>query len=211
MRHGWAVAKTVPSPVSADVERIAKAICREQVSPALYDQAIIIAECETVILNLRAARVAVIKRNSIIGRELQRPNQRSCFSFGELTLALEALAGGDFRPAIGLLRSQARVLRALVARANSKGKIDVKESDRADLEALCLAPNCPDSAIRSSDEDQRPSQAQDEVDAFQRALPELVSLERYERRALSRRKRAIRMFEALSTVAAFSDREAKGT
>ena len=50
-----------------------------------------------------------------------------------------------------------------------------------------------------------------EVDAFQHALPELVSLERYERRTLSRRKRAIRMFEAISIVAAFLDRKTKAT
>jgi hypothetical protein len=207
-RHGWAVVKTGRSAVSANVECMAKAICGDHASPALYEQAVIIAECETVLLNLRAARVAVIKRNSIIGRELERPNQRPCSSSDELTLAFEALAGGDFRPTIRLLRSQARVLRALVARANSKGKIDVKESNRADLEALRLAPSCPDSAIRSSDEGQPPSQARDELDAFQRALPELVSLERYERRTLSRRKRAIRMFSAISTVASFLDREA---
>jgi hypothetical protein len=50
----------------------------------------------------------------------------------------------------------------------------------------------------------------DEVDAFQHALPELLSLERYERRALSRRKRAIRMFEAISLVAPFLGREING-
>jgi hypothetical protein len=45
-RHGWAVAKPVPPTVSADVERIAKAICGDHASPALYEQAVIIAECE---------------------------------------------------------------------------------------------------------------------------------------------------------------------
>jgi hypothetical protein len=48
------------------------------------------------------------------------------------------------------------------------------------------------------------------VDALERALPELVSLERYEQRALSRRKRAIRMFEAISIVAPFLGREING-
>jgi hypothetical protein len=37
----------------------------------------------------------------------------------------------------------------------------------------------------------------DEVECLCRALPELLGLERYEQRALSRRKRAIRRFDAL--------------
>jgi hypothetical protein len=40
-----------------------------------------------------------------------------------------------------------------------------------------------------------------ELDYFVRALPELLALERYERRAVSRRKRAIQMFNALQTMA----------
>src|SRR5262249_3675968 len=55
-RHGWAVGKTVAFAVSADVERMAKAICGDHASPALYEQAVIIAECEMVLLKLRAAR-----------------------------------------------------------------------------------------------------------------------------------------------------------
>jgi len=43
----------------------------------------------------------------------------------------------------------------------------------------------------------------DDMDALLRALPERVRLERYERRALSRRNRAIRRFEAISVVSVF--------
>ena|SRR5262245_30683402 len=75
-RHGWSVAKIGHSAVSADVERMAKAICGEHATPALYEQAVIIAECEIVLLNLRGAGVAAIER-SIAGRKLERPNQRS--------------------------------------------------------------------------------------------------------------------------------------
>lgn len=210
-RHGWAVAKTVPPTVSADVERIAKAICGDHTSPALYEQAVIIAECEVVLLSLRAARVNAIKRNSIVGRKLKKSNQQSCFSANELTLAFEALAGGELRPAIRLLKRQTRALRAATARiTNANAKIGAKESDRADREESSppLA-SCPDRSTQRSDEDPPATQMRDEVDAFQHALPELVSLERYERRTLSRRKRAIRMCEAISIVAAFLDRKTK--
>jgi hypothetical protein len=102
-RHGWSVAKIGQSAVSADVERMAKVICGEHATPALYEQAVIIAECEIVLLNLRCARVAAIER-SIAGRKLERPNQRSDFStHKELSLTIRALASGDPRPATRLL------------------------------------------------------------------------------------------------------------
>jgi hypothetical protein len=40
--------------------------------------------------------------------------------------------------------------------------------------------------------------SRDDVECGARALPELLTLERYERRALSRRRRAIRRFVALA-------------
>jgi hypothetical protein len=46
--------------------------------------------------------------------------------------------------------------------------------------------------------------SQQELEAFQAALPELIKLERYERRAIARRNRAIRLFEAFSTFDEFT-------
>jgi hypothetical protein len=95
--------------------------------------------------------------------------------------------------------------------ANANAKIGAKESDRADRGESSPPPaSCLASSSQRSHQDQPATEVRGEVDAFQHALPELVSLERYERRALSRRKRAIRMFEAISTVAAFLDPECKG-
>ena len=212
-RHGWAVANTVPSPVSGEVERMAKAICGEDASPALYEQAVIMAECEMVLLKLRAARVAIIRGDSIVGRKLEKPNQESCFWANELMLAMEALAGGELRPAINLVKGQTRVLRDAITRVTkAKGKIGAKEADRGDAEESFPTPATNlDTSVRASDEGRDSGEARDEVYELQRALPELVTLERYERRAMSRRKRAMRMFEAISIVTPFLSREIKGS
>ncbi len=212
-RHGWSVAKIGQSAVSADVERMAKAICGEHATPALYEQAAIIAECEIVLLNLRCARVAAIER-SIAGRKLERPNQRSDFStHKELSLTIRALASGDPRPATRLLTRTTRVLRAAMATvASANARIDVQGSNRTDRkESSPPPPICLDASNQGSGQDQPAEQVRDELDAFQHALPELISLESYERRIMSRRTRAIRMFEAISTVAPFLDRETKGS
>jgi hypothetical protein len=203
-RHGWAVAKRRHSTVSADIERLAKAICGEYATPALYEQAVIIAECEIVLLNLRTARVDAIKRHRIVGQNLERSNQLSGFLSSEVTPALEALEGGEVRPTIRVIKRQLRAIAAVRA-ANANGKIGTKESDRSDRDESLppQATNLVDSA-KESDEGPESGQVRDEVNALQHALPELVTLERYERRAMSRRKEAIRMFEAISTFASFS-------
>jgi hypothetical protein len=89
--------------------------------------------------------------------------------------------------------------------ANANAKISAKKSGQSDREES-LPPQAtnPVGSAKGSDDGQEPGQVRDEVNALQRALPELVSFERYERRAMSRRKRAIRMFEAISTLASFS-------
>jgi hypothetical protein len=208
-RHGWAVGKTIAFAMSADVERMAKAICGDHASPALYEQAVTIAECEMVLLKLRAARVAAIRRHGIVGRELERRNRDPCF-INELTFAMEALVGGELRPAIKLLNRQARALRAAVAQCKvGTTKIDPEGSSQAASLQSSLRLTTGRVRQQAGEVDPGP-QPREEADALVYALPELVSLERYERRAMSRRRRAIRMFEAISTVAAFLDRETKG-
>jgi len=193
---------------------MAKSICGEHACPALYEQAVIIAECEIVVLNLRAARVAAVKRHSIVGRKLESSNQLPGFSANEFTFAFEALLGGELHPVIRLIKRQTRTLRAVARMANADAKVGAKQSDRADRkESSPPSATCSHVSTQRSDEGQRATQVRDELDAFQHALPELVSLERYERRAMSRRKQAIRMFEAISTLASFSlgDRGASQT
>jgi hypothetical protein len=62
LRHGLAAVMRNNLSVSAQIERIAQAICGDDATPAQYEQALIIAESEVVLLHVRTARVTVIER-----------------------------------------------------------------------------------------------------------------------------------------------------
>jgi hypothetical protein len=126
LRHGLA---TIPLPqpeVSSRIKRIAEKIVGDNAGSAQYEQAVIIAESEIMMLNVRAASVAVIKHHRDAG-----PTETN--SSGRDQSNLEEVSGGQHA-----------------------------DHSWSDLEAMRLA------------------------------LPELIRLERYERRAKSRRRRAIR-------------------
>jgi hypothetical protein len=62
LRHGLrAIALRSPA-ISAEVDRLATAICGADVDPVDREQALIIAESELVLLRIRAARVHVIEQ-----------------------------------------------------------------------------------------------------------------------------------------------------
>jgi hypothetical protein len=209
-RHGWAVGKGMDSIVSAEVERMAKAICDDHATPALYEQAVIIAESDILLRKLRAAGVLAIQRHSIARPKLDLANQPSDLAIEGWILAIEALEPGRSQAETECLGHTARDILAAVARTNANaGTNDSAQSDNEPLSPMPMI-NLDIVAQRAS-EDQRTAQTRNEVDAFQRALPELVSLDRYERRALSRRNRAIRMFQAIRIVAPFLSRGTKGS
>jgi hypothetical protein len=107
LRHGLAAVTRYNPAHSPQIERMARAICGDDQNPLLFDQALVIAEHEIVLLRVRAERVAAIERRR------DKLNSTEC---------------------------------------------------------------------------------RDEFDAMRHALPDLDRLARYERRAWSRRKRAIRNF-----------------
>ena len=113
VRHGLEGVNFGVAGLSKKVRRLAKAICRDDSDPFRYEQAVIIAESQILIAQVRAARISALE---------MRPRQ------------------------------------------------DAQQEE----------PELHDSVLR-----------------IRRVLPELLSLERYERRALSRRKRAIRRIDAL--------------
>jgi hypothetical protein len=165
---------------------MASMICKDQAMPALYDQAVIIAECEIFLLKLRAVRVAITQGNSIMNSTSERPDQM----------------GNDSK----LIKDAVDALHDLQA------KLTPAAPKNSGLDATDEHSPLPVTNRQSAQwvGGWMARSAANDVDAFLRAIPELVTLERYERRALSRRNRAIRMFDAISVVTPFLRRETKG-
>jgi hypothetical protein len=191
VRHGLEAVNFGHQGLSEKVERIAKAICKDASDPFRFEQAIIIAESEIMVARVRAARLAAIERwrENIGPGELILPG---CLSNVELNGLLRDMRDGRFRKATNLINSSTRefkaFMKALFAGMTAKDEDTRLEADREEHRMIVARL-----------EEINPSELQDypDIRCVLQALPDLLSLERYERRALSRRRRAIRRYDAL--------------
>lgn len=169
-RHGLAVFSRKKPALFRQIEVMAKAICQGDNDPLLFEQALLIAENELLLLQVRAQRIAVIER-------LRDPQAI-------------ALAKGDNFLALGRARSlqfdiAAAKLAMMEAELAKQGKyLDDLQYDQPGELMTCA--NWP-----------APPLARDEYEAMRMAMPDLGRLSRYERRAWSRRKRAVRKLTAI--------------
>jgi hypothetical protein len=62
LRHGLAAAIVNASGMPAETTRLARAICGSDAGPAQREQAEIIAQCELLLLRVRAARVEIFEK-----------------------------------------------------------------------------------------------------------------------------------------------------
>jgi hypothetical protein len=76
LRHGLAAAMNAEPTISADVKRMANAICgNEQADPDLYDLAVTIARWQIVLLKVRATRSAAIEPQNTIESKIEGVEQ----------------------------------------------------------------------------------------------------------------------------------------
>jgi hypothetical protein len=150
------------------IELIAKAICGDDTNPMLLEQAVVIAESEMVLRCVRAERVGVIERlRDVTAIALAKGDNRI------------ALAKAKFRE-VKLAWAELVPLRAKFNAMPKEEQIRLTEAE--------------ESRERESASIHAPIEERDEVDAMREAIPDLKRLARYERRAWSRRKRALRTF-----------------
>jgi hypothetical protein len=192
-RHGLAaITHRLPVP-SGEAERLARAICGEDEDPALFAQAVAIAENELALRAVRERQVECVERLREITAEP--------FVVGDNGIELAKVI---FQRAL-LAREQ--ILR-LVPFFLEKYKDQLAESETQanktpangldivplELKVLMQSPETIEEEERALDLARKQLKERDEFEAFEQAAIDLLRLDRYERRAWSRQKCAIRAF-----------------
>ena len=186
--HGLAaITHRLPVP-SGEIEQLARAICGDDEDPALFAQAISIAENELALRAVRERQVECVERL----RETKA----------------EPFAVGDN----GIKLSKAIFQRAMLAREQIlllvpsflekyKDQMPANKSPHSpfdivplELKVLMESPETVEEEERSLDLARQQIKERDEFEAFEQATIDLIRLDRYEQRAWSRQKRAIRAF-----------------
>jgi hypothetical protein len=194
LRHGLAQMTAPASAVSNRIERMARAIAGEGAPSSQYELALIIAESEDMVLRVRAAGIAVIER----ARAMVQAPSRSIQGFPtnhEWAQALGDLADGRPRDASKLLTQAAKAVSVFTAKILASDQENKTEQAGADQRSHELQDK--DNILQTTSPAPS-STTSDEAEVLRRALPELIRLQRYAQRALSRRWRAIRKFVAMS-------------
>jgi len=97
-----------------------------------------------------------------------------------------------------LLIQGAKAMRALTATIVASDQNNENKTEHGGADQRRCELESKDSIRQPTSPDPSPATAPDEAEALRRALPELIRLDRYARRALSRRGRAMRRFVALA-------------
>jgi hypothetical protein len=174
---------------SGEVACFAKAICGDDSDPALLAQAQVIAQNEMVLRAIREQQIAVVER-------LREPTAIALTKRDNSLKLAKARSKQTRRAVKEIERRLPSVLEKYRDRLEPQDfdpgpyelvplglKVLLEEPDpREERHALDLA-------WKQIEQQQR-----DEHEAMQEAIPDLIRLERYERRAWSRQQRAIREF-----------------
>jgi hypothetical protein len=173
LRHGLAVAGRLDCELPRDIQLMAKAICGDDANPLLLEEAVAIAECEMVLRYVRAQWVALVERvRNVTVMQLAKGDKS--LALAKARLREMDLAWAELVP----LRAKFDAMPA------SEVTKLLEEWEVQESESKC----------------ERPIEERDEFDAMREAMPDLDRLARYERRAWSRRKRAICNFMAIKII-----------
>jgi hypothetical protein len=171
VRHGLAALKHFDAMRPRDIDLMARAMCGDDIDPLLFEQAQVIAESELLQRCVRAERIAVIERLRDV-TAVPLAIRDDSMSRAKARLLQMELAAAE----LDLLRAR---FDAMTAEEQTKLNEEYdRELDELESKTLPIA-------------------ERDEVDAMREAMPDLERLARYERRAWSRRKRAMRSFMAI--------------
>ena len=187
IRHGLAAAHRRQHAPAAAVERLAQAICGDQ-QDGLYSAARAIAENEFVLSAIRQQKIVVIERLKEATAIALRKGDNSL-----------TLAKARFLQAWLDHREIQKLVRQVMNKYELKGRLEVLTGDLVPIQIKVLL----EEEEPTEEEEERAldrarkevkRQQRTEYEALEEAIPDLIRLERYERRAWSRQKRAIQEF-----------------
>jgi hypothetical protein len=174
LRHGLNLISRHNPAHFPEIERIARAYCEGDNDPSLFEQAMIIAENDVIIMRVDAECLAAIAR--------MRDPGAIPFSNRKASLA-RARARFEL----------AKFLYAKLMRARLNACSGAAEKKSAASERATSAVTAAGLTTNAAKKAQAPVQY-DDFEAVYRAAPDLARLAPYRRRAISRRNRAIRDF-----------------
>ena len=215
LRHGLAAhthRQTVPS---AEIEQFARALCGNDDDPVMFAQAVKIAENEMLLQAIRNQQVAAVER--------LRERTTVAFARKDNSLEVAKLRSCEAQQAEQEIKTRlpelftkyndkisAMMERDLPASANSYEEIMDWLADDIFAEGdirpcifteLVTETKPIDNQILDDARKQIEAGQRDEYEALQLAIRDLVGLDRYESRAWSRQKRAIREFISMKATA----------
>lgn len=205
LRHGLAaITHRAPVPI-ADIERFAKALCGDDKDQELYEHALAIAREEYVLRAIGEQQRAVVER-------LREPTAIAP-ARGDNSIKL---AKARLRQADEAYAELVNLRDALLEKYKDQLAADAAEDDwlnlmctitfLVDQEEECAAENAKDQCHVATEIEEGPRE-RDDIEAIEEAAPDLVRLDRYERRARSRQDHAIRMFMDRRKLKAAAGRE----
>jgi hypothetical protein len=182
-RHGFAAGVLPDAKAVKIVERICEMLRDPDTDAFEREQAQIIAECHVLLARVRTARVLAIERMRIMPPGGYVPG----YVLREKVDRIRAILGTPSQ------RGLNRNIRALI-----KDGLAAANKERTDewnrLRSLTGYPILSDSSANYRDGDRVPLS---DWESVCHAMPQLLALDRYEKRALSRRRKAIEVLTAI--------------
>ncbi len=188
LRHGLAAkVRCQPAP-TAHVDRLARAMCGNDEGPVLFAAARAIAEHEFVLNAVRGQKIVAIERLKEATAIALRKGDNS-FDLGKARFMTAWLAFREIQILIPQVMKKHDLPMPPMEVAGEIVPIELK----ALLEEEELSEEEEERALEVARQEIR-RQQRTEYEALEEAIPDLIRLERYERRAWSRQKWAIREF-----------------
>jgi hypothetical protein len=190
LRHGLAAISRYNPAYFPEIDRIAKAYCEGDNDPLLFEQALIMAECDLILMYVAAERLAAIAR--------MRDPKAIPFSDTKASLARARarFAQAKFAYAKLVKEKAATASKSAMNLGRKSAGTGLEKKATPNTSNLNAAPNSPNKVATQP-------RKYDEVEGMLRAVPDLKRLERYERRAISRRNRAMHEFSFIRSLRAF--------